>query len=267
MVRPSDASDISFAALGDATLLRQAEERFLIAYFMGVSRLFQEIAHDMRGPLHSMTLHLELLRLSLDETGNPDVKAKQDRYLGSIGAEIQRLARMIEALWGHSGKPDRPMERFDLRDTVTALSEVLDPHCRRSQIRLRVRVPDAPIEFAGNPGAMRHAALDLVSHALSAMPNGGDLELSLERREGDILMRVADLDGAASSGSAPRGQNDTASGDRPQPEIAEPVIPHIARLVIEAHGGSLRVISNANRPPRFELTLPLPSSSTQPNPE
>ena len=267
MGRPTDASDISFAALGDAPLLRQAEERILIAYFMGVSRLFQEIAHDMRGPLHSMTLHLELLRLSLDETGSPDVKAKQDRYLGSIGAEIQRLARMIEALWGHSGKPDRPLERFDLRDTVTALSEVLDPYCRRSQIRLRVRVPDAPIELAGSPGAMRHAALDLVSHALSAMPAGGELELSLERREGDILLRVADLDGAGGSDPVPRGTSDASSEERPEPEMAEPVIPHIARLVIEAHGGSLRVISNANRSPRFELTLPLPSSPTQTKPE
>lgn len=266
MVRPSDASDISFAALGDAPLLRQADERLLIAYFMGVSRLFQEIAHDMRGPLHSMTLHVELLRLSLAEPAGADVKAKQERYLGSIGAEIHRLARMIEALWGHSGQSERPVERFDLRDTVRALSEVLDPYCRRAQVRLRVGIPETPIEVAGNPGAIRHAALDLVSHALDTMPDGGELELLLERREEFIVLRVADVEGAAGPGPAPRAGNDSASGATPAPEMAEPVIPHIARLVIEAHGGSLRVISNANRPPRFELTLPLPSSSTQPNP-
>lgn len=266
MVRPSDSSDISFAALGGAPLLRQADERLLVAYFMGVSRLFQEISHDMRGPLHSMTLHLELLRLSLDEPGSPESRAKQERYLGSIGAEIQRLARMIEALWGHSGTPEHSVERFDLRDTVRALSEVLDPHCRRSQVRLRVRLPDVPIEVSGSPGAIRHAALDLVSHALSAMPDGGDLEILLERREGDILLRVADLDGTPGAGPA-RDGSARPPGTFPEPETAEPVIPQIARLVIEAHGGSLRVISNANRPPRFELTLPLPSSPTQPNPE
>ena len=214
-----------------------------------------------------MTLHLELLRLSLEEPGSPDAKAKQERYLGSLHAEIQRLARMIEALWGHSGKPDRALEPFDLRDTVRALSEVLDPHCRRSQIRLHVRLPEAPVQITGNPGAIRHAALDLVSHALSSMPDGGELELLLERREREVLLRVADIDGAAGSGPASRAVGAHPSGEPPEPEMAQPVIPHIARLVIEAHGGSLRVISNANRPPRFELTLPLPSSPTQPNPE
>lgn len=264
MVRPPD-SDISFAALGDAPLLRQVDERLLIAYFMGVSRLFQEIAHDMRGPLHSMTLHLELLRLSLDASSGPDVKAKQERYLGSIGAEIQRLARMIDVLWGHSGKPERPVVRFDLRDTVRALSEVLDPHCRRSQIRLRVRLPETPVEIEGNPGSIRHAALDLVSHTLGALSAGGELELLLERREKEVLLRVADVDSVPGSGPAPRAGDDDPAF--PGEEMAEPVIPHIARLVIEAHGGSLRVISNAARPPRFELTLPLPSSPIQPNPE
>lgn len=263
MARPTEATDISFAALGDAPLLRHADERLLVAHFIGVSRLFQEIAHDMRGPLHSMTLQLELLRYTLDQPGGPEVRANQQRYLGSIAAEIQRLARMIEALWGHSGNPDRPVERFDLRDTVHALSAVLGPHCRRSKIRLHVRVPEAPLEIEGNPGAIRHAALDLLAHALLAMPEGGDLELSAERRDRDVLVRVADTDAEAPAGEARRAAGGTPPPP-PEPPPAEPVTPHIARLVIEAHGGSLRVISNLNRPPRFELTLPLPSPSTQP---
>lgn len=263
MARPPEASDISFAALGDAPLLGRVDDRSLIAYFMGVSRLFQEIAHDMRGPLHAMTLHLELLRLSLEEPAAPDVRAKQERYLGSIGAEIQRLARMIDALWGHSGKPDRATERFDLRDTVHALSEVLDPHCRRSRIRLRVLVPETPLEVEGNPGAIRHAALDLLAHALCAMPDGGDLDLSAERRDDVIVLRVADTEPPGPvAASGPAASEEPAGPLAPE---AETVTPHIARLVIEAHGGSLRVISSLNRPPRFELTLPLPSSSpTQP---
>lgn len=263
MTRPPEATDISFAALGDAPLLGRVDDRSLIAYFMGVSRLFQEISHDMRGPLHAMTLQLELLRLSLDEPVTPDVRANRERYLGSIGAEIQRLARMIDALWGHSGKPDRPMERFDLRDTVRALSEVLDPHCRRSQIRLRVRVPETPLEVEGNPGAIRHAALDLLAHALEAMPHGGDLDLSAERRDHEIVLRVADMEPPGSpADSGPAAPEEPAGAPSAG---AEPVTPHIARLVIEAHGGSLRVISSLNRPPRFELTLPLPSSPpTQP---
>lgn len=261
MTRPPEATDISLAALGDAPLLRHADERFLVAHFIGVSRLFQEIAHDMRGPLHCMTLHLELLRLTLHEPGGPEARAKQERYLGLIGAEIQRLARMIEALWGHSGKPERPLERFDLRDTVHALSAVLDPHCRRSRIRLHVRVPETPLEIEGNPGAIRHAALDLLSHALEAMPDGGDLELSAERRKRSIVMRVADTERAGADAPVSKGSGET-SLEPGEPAAAEPVTPHIARLVIEAHGGSLRVISNLNRPPRFEITLPLPPPST-----
>jgi two-component system CheB/CheR fusion protein len=265
MVRPSEATDISFAALGDMALLRQVEEGLLIAHFMGVSHLFQEIAHDMRGPLHSMTLHLELLRLSLDEPPAPDMRAKQERYIGSIGAEIQRLARLIDALWGHSGDPGRPRERFDLRDTVRALSEVLDPHCRRTHVRLHVRVPETPLEVEGNPGAIRHAALDLMAHALGAMPEGGDLELSVERRDGNIVLRVSDRDIESGAAGAPTGEGRTGAPANSEQDVpAAPATPRLARLVIEAHGGSLRVISNTNRPPRFELTLPLPSPPTQP---
>jgi|KBSSwiStaDraftv2_1062776.scaffolds.fasta_scaffold282901_2 signal transduction histidine kinase len=265
MGRPQEATDISPAALGDARILHQVEEGLLIAHFMGVSRLFQEIAHDMRGPLHSMTLHLELIRLSLDETPGPDVRAKQERYLGSIGAEIQRIARMIEALWGHSGTPDRPMDRFDLRETVHALSEVLEPHCRRTRVRLRVRVPEMPVEIEGNPGAIRHAALDLVAHALETIPDGGDLELSVERKERDVVLRVSDMEREQGTAGVPAGEERIASAPSSEPDAsAAPATPRLARLVIEAHGGSLRVISNGSRPPGFELTLPLPSPSTQP---
>jgi len=56
------------------------------------------LVHDLRGPLNSMVLNLDLLRTSLEgKDGDEELKAKRQRYIASLEREIGRLDEVLKA--------------------------------------------------------------------------------------------------------------------------------------------------------------------------
>src|SRR5262245_22739139 len=65
--------------------------------------LLRKAAHDVRGPLNTILLNLELLRESLTKEDAPEQRPRQDRYLAVIGSEVHRLTGMLDSLFDELG--------------------------------------------------------------------------------------------------------------------------------------------------------------------
>src|SRR2546422_7711213 len=97
----------------------------LAAHLRGLSRVSHATAHDIRTPLHTVVLYLELLRNTLGEAPEVDARARQERYVDVIGSEILRLEKMMETLLSQTRVSEDTMERFDLSETVRDLNAFL----------------------------------------------------------------------------------------------------------------------------------------------
>src|SRR5258706_10185037 len=143
----------------DTSRALESDQR-LAAHLRALSRLAPTTAHDMRTPLHTVVLYLELLRNTLGEPAGGDVKERQGRYVEVIGSELQRLEGMLDSILDQLRVTEDSAERFDLAETVRDLGILLDRYCRPGRVELR-RASDGPVHVQGNKDSLKQALLHI----------------------------------------------------------------------------------------------------------
>ncbi|TMQ60218.1 MAG: HAMP domain-containing histidine kinase [Candidatus Eisenbacteria bacterium] len=245
--------DPDLVADDETTRALEADLR-LAAHLRALSRVSAVTAHDIRTPLHTVILYLELLRNTIEGKSKDDASLRQERYVEVIGSEIRRLERMLDGLLGQTRVTEDSRERFDLADTARDLHSFLDPYCRRSRVQVLLSLPEAPVVVDGNRDSIKHALIHILLTALEGLPDGGELGISLAAGRGKALFTL--------TGAAPGAQPAIldSSGGPPQPGRALGVERglYAARRAVERHGGSIKVRSRGRRGPAgLEIQLPL----------
>ena len=227
---------------------RRAREAEHLAY---VGTLTGGLAHEIRNPLSTLTLNLELLREDLERPGAAaDPRAL--RKLETIGQEAKRLEQILDDFLRFVGKHEIQLRvqsvNAVLQDVVAFYAERL----ARSHVRVLTGFAEGLPPVALDADLVKQAVSNLVLNAEAAMPNGGDLMLSTERAKRGVCIHVTD----------------TGVGIRPEDldKIGQPYystrkggtglgLPTVHRIVKE-HGGALEVHSEPGRGTRFTLCLP-----------
>ena len=163
-----------------------------------LERLADSLAHEIKNPLHSMVINLEVLRRRLSRA---QVDADALRYAAVLAEELDRVNRRIELLL-RLARPDRGAEDTTLREVVEELMELIQLEARHREVRVeyqteghvaRVRVPRQP---------MRQIVLNLVLDSLDSVPAGQTLHL---RTDGEAdLCRLTVRGGSSSDPSGER---------------------------------------------------------------
>jgi signal transduction histidine kinase len=250
----TDKSLLGFLADGADEDARRAleTELLLAAHLRALSRVSLATGHDIRTPLHTMVLYLELLRNTLAEPPGPDRQARQERYVNVVGSEIQNLEAMLDHLLSQTRLTEDRIERFDLVETVRDLHDFLEPHRRRTRIEFPWRPAGERVAIEGHRGEIRHALVAILIAAIEATPAGGELALGVAAADG---RGVIALSGAA---GPLQGVLDGTREDFPKQRAFGPERDlHVARRVVERHGGTLQVRLDASRVATLEIQLPL----------
>jgi signal transduction histidine kinase len=237
-----------------ATIQALETDLRLATQLRGLARLYLSMAHDIRAPLGAIVTHLELLGMSMDDeaAGETTVHERRRRYLRVLDEEIHRLRRSLDGLLNHAALPREATEEVDLREVVVDLEQLLGPQCRRQRVKLLTRLPEGQVRVRATRDALKQALINLSVNALEAMPEGGNLELSLDRIDSRAILSVAD------------------SGPGVPAEIRDKIFTmhfttkgsgtgiglYVARNVAESSGGKIRVDSEPGRGARFEIDLP-----------
>jgi signal transduction histidine kinase len=122
------------------------------------------IAHDIRSPLCSILLLVDALRRSDRGTVNPI----RDRQLGLIYSAAFGLSttvsNLIGAARGEGLVQGQPMP-FSVRETMHAVSDIVQPMCEEKGIPLAMTFPGRDGRI-GHASAIQQALLNLASNAL-----------------------------------------------------------------------------------------------------
>jgi signal transduction histidine kinase len=173
---------------------------------------------------------------------------KQTRHLERMINDLLDTAR-IEA-----GHLDLRCEHCDGAQLVKDTLELFRP----SGAKLVPVLPKEPVTLWADPVRMTQVLNNLVSNAIKYSPEGGRIEVRLERRRREVVFIVSDQ----GPGIAPDEAAHIFEPFRRAKLIKEGVPGaglglSVARRIVEAHGGQILLESEVGRGAKFRIRLPI----------
>src|SRR5437667_3905580 len=143
------------------------------------------IAHDIRSPLGSILLLVDALRRAERATPNPIRERQLGLIYGAAFGLSTTVSNLIAAARGDGLVQGQPMP-FSVRETMHAVSAIVQPMCEEKGIPLGIEFPENDARI-GHQSAIQQSLLNLASNALRYTDAGsvamGCSEVSEERVE------------------------------------------------------------------------------------
>ena len=134
-------------ALGqDASQLAAAEKRDLLA------RLLGRLAHEIRNPLSSLDIHVQLLEEDLGALA-PQMREQLTPRLEIIHGELHRLEGIVERFLRLAGPAGVDLEPVEIRKILTHVCELLRPEAAAREIEIAPAGRGIAAAGDGRPGA------------------------------------------------------------------------------------------------------------------
>lgn len=173
-------------ALGQEIPPATVEEKRLL-----LSRLLGRLAHEIRNPLSSLDMHVQLLEEDLTEMA-PKIQAKLADRLETIRSELHRLDAVLEQFL-RLADPSKPeLASVDLAKIINRVCDVLRPEAAACEIEMVTRLTDSLPLVPADADQLMQATLNLVRNALQAVDRRGRVEIRAQAGDNEVMLEVCD---------------------------------------------------------------------------
>jgi heavy metal sensor kinase len=228
--------------------------------FAEVRRFTADASHELRTPLTVLRSEVEVA-LGKDLTA-----AEHRRLLGGLLEELGRMSRLTDQLLTLSRR-DAGVEHFataplDLCALVAGVAEALGPLAESRRVRLEWDAA-GPAVVAGDGALLRLVFINLVDNALKYTPEGGEVRVRVEERDGASVVTVGDTGIGIPPEHLPHVFDRFYRVDkaRSRAEGGTGLGLSIAQSIVKAHGGTITIHSPAGRGTVCTVTLPRASTA------
>lgn len=216
-------------ALGqDASQLAVSEKRDLLA------RLLGRLAHEIRNPLSSLDIHVQLLEEDVAAFASGLSERTAPRF-EILHGELHRLKSIVNQFLRLAGPSAVDLEPVDVARVVAHVCELLRPEAATREIQIVTRTAEPLPQLSADPVKLTQALVNLVINAMQAVERNGRIEVVASAGEGSARIEVRD------TGPGIPAEELTAIFD---PYFTTKSEGHglglwIAQQIITAHGGTL----------------------------
>ena len=238
-------------ALGqDVTKLAAEEKQRLL------SRLLARLAHEIRNPLSSLAIHVQLLEEDMAQAA-PPLKSKAAGRFEIIRSELLRLENLMRQFLSLAAPSSVNLQTIDVAEIVGYVCELLRPEAATREIEVAMNVPAGLPPLTADPAQLKQALINLVINAIQAIERKGRIEVAVraDPAAGACFLRVSD--------------NGPGVSAEKRSAIFEPFFTTkaegsglglwIVQQIATAHGGLVTVEDRAGGGAAFTLRLPLAS--------
>jgi PAS domain S-box-containing protein len=211
------------------------------------------VGHDLRNPLQTIVGELYLAKKklqSLPESSKKTlVKSSMIETFEIIESEVRYMNKIISDLQDYAAPLKPELMQLDMRAFAEEIMSQMDTP---RSIRTSLTVSDSSLRAMIDPTMMRRVFTNLFANAIQAMPNGGELRVSLSRTGKDLLV----------------GFTDTGVGipEEDMSSLFKPLFTTkakgqgfglaVCKRMVEAHGGTITIESRLGEGSTFTVKLP-----------
>jgi PAS domain S-box-containing protein len=211
------------------------------------------VAHEIKTPLGSISIHRQLMQKALDRTGWDEKAAPLNKYIAVLNEEVDRLNRIVvDFLFAVRPVSLEPREG-DVNKLIKDLRDFVLAELEQSGIECILELEDNIPHVLMDERYMKQALLNLVNNARAAMAGGGELLIKTALADGEIVITISDNGMGISAENLSKifepyfTTKDTGTG----------LGLTIVFKIIKEHQGEINVQSRLGEGSCFTVTLPV----------
>lgn len=241
-------------ALENARLYDDAREAIRVR-----DQFFSIAAHELRTPVTSILGNAQLLERRTRRDGT--LSERDQRTVAIIAGQAGRLSRMIGGLLDLSrtqgGQLSLDRAPVDLQALVRRVIDELQPTLHRHAVEC-VGV-DGPLIVDGDELRLEQVVQNLIQNAIKYSPEGGQVTVRVEPRDGWAVLSVADAGIGIPADALPHlFERFYRAGNAGGQGIGGMGLGlYVVKEIVTLHGGAIEVASVEGQGSAFTVTLPL----------
>ncbi len=240
--------------IDDITEKRGREARLRRAESLAaLTTLAAGVAHEIKNPLGSIGIHIQLIQKAIKEKTSVDPRTIQP-YIEIVNEEVERLNRIVVDFLFAVRPMDTKLEESDLNQVIANLLEFVRYELEEANVTLTEEFDETLPPLMLDEKYVKQAVLNIIKNAISAMPEGGSLVVTTERFGDEAILRIAD------SGE---GMSDEILAKIFEPyfttrDFGSGLGLTLVYKVVKEHMGEIGVSSQEGKGATFTITLPIP---------
>lgn len=231
----------------DITEMKELEDKYYESQKLAaIGQLSAGIAHEVRNPLSSIKMSLQILEKRLQPEGNDLKRFKIAQR------EVEHLEKLVSDVLIYA-KPLTPrMEPSDMKSVVEGSLAMVEKALAEKEIEVVREFPAGVGEVSVDQAMVRQALINIFQNAADAMDKGGRLRISLKEIDDRLTLEVED--------------NGCGIDEEDRPHLFNPFFTRKSsgtglgltqvKKIIEQHGGEIEVRSRKGEGTCFVITLP-----------
>jgi signal transduction histidine kinase len=216
--------------------------------------LMEMVAHDLRSPLMSCQVSMQIL----DSDKMPDLPPIAKKQITAVQSNIARVVDMVNDLLTmdklEAGKLELALEEFDVKELAEEARESVAALARAKNISLSNDCMKEKVN--GDRKRLMQVLINFLSNAIKFSPPDSSIKIFSGHEEDQLVISVEDQGPGLSQEEQKHLFDKFYQASSQESSKGFGLGLAICRMLVEAHGGKVGVESTAGQGSRFWLSLP-----------
>ncbi|WP_041974599.1 response regulator [Geobacter sp. OR-1] len=146
------------------------------------------VAHEIRNPLNSITLFVQLIKSGIDD---PELCG----YVDKILKEVDRIDTIVRKLLDASKRPRFELKEVRIDQLIDQTLEAFRPQLDQNRIVVERDFRNLPPAIQADPSELEQIFVNLFLNSIHEMPQEGRLRVQLDHDGKEVVIRVSDTGG------------------------------------------------------------------------
>ena len=208
-------------------------------------------AHELKTPLAVIKSSLQVLEMDPHPT-----ESDYREFMADTGESLERIIKTVEGLLALATLESAPVgETVELRPLLDQAVRELSGRAKDHSVTLSVFGQAAPVQ--GNASLLYRAFFNLIENAIKYNCPGGTVKITLEQKAAAVFVQVADSGSGIEADALPHIFEAfyRAAPSRSQQIPGSGLGLSVVRMILERHGGEIKVTSTKNIGSLFTVKL------------
>ena len=250
-LRPVKGTDHYLMVQRDITEFKALAKKFYESQKLAaIGQLSAGIAHEVRNPLSSIKMSLQVLEKRMQPEGNDLKRFKIAQR------EVEHLERLVNDILMYA-KPSEPVKQpSNIEQIIDHALAMTENNIAEKHIRVEKTFSEGLPSLEADPAMLEQAFLNIYRNAIDAMEDGGTLTISARHENNQICVAISDDGCGISPDDMPHIFNPFFTRKSAGTGLGLAQI----KKIVDMHQGTIEISSEAGKGTQVVVIFPLGTS-------